>query len=733
MSGSRAFLVAVFVATAGGAAPAAADEPPAKEDPSAGTASAADEPGFETVVTASREEQPRLAAPRSVAVVTSERAAEIGAADVPGSLIEVPGVEVQRTNRGAGSPIIRGLIGPQNLILVDGVRFNNSTFRTGPNQYLATFPPWAVERIEVLRGPSSVLHGDGAMGGVIHLATADPRSLGAGPHARASTFFASADTSTGADLRVGAGLGDLALLGGVGFATFDDLRAGGGLVEPASGYHGGGGNLRFSWLPGPSGLEISGAWLGARTADAGRTDRLGAGEIRFYDNDDHLAWIEVAWKGSGVLRKIALAVSYHRMEERVDRYGCLVDAAGLALDQGACASRAPAALERWRVYEDAVDTLGGELISKLDLFDRRLRLTTGAALYQDFVASGLRDARAADGFAFEDAGRGNFSDDSRYRTLGAFLHGDLLLWRFADGVGELRAGAGGRWSHFAAFAPDVPGIGDVEYGHGGFVGEAGLRWITPERLTVWGSWAQGLRAPNLQESTVLGDTGSKFEVPNEDLRPERLDTLEIGTRLELDPLALEAAWYRSWIADAMDEEPATWQGRPEVDGAPVIRRVNAERGVLTGVEGGASLRFWRLILGGGLGWMRGTLEDDAGSHPARRIPPLTGLGSLRYDSPGRERFAELALRFAAAQRELHPSDEQDLRICEDGYHTGALREPCAGTPGWYSLDWRGGLRLFGAARLVLALSNLTDQRYKPHGSGFHAPGFDARLLLTVER
>ncbi|HUT79539.1 MAG TPA: TonB-dependent receptor, partial [Polyangia bacterium] len=617
--------------------------------------------------------------------------------------------------------------------LVDGVRFNNSTFRTGPNQYLASFPPWAVERVEVLRGPSSVLYGDGAMGGVIHLVTGDPRSLGPGPHARASTFFASADASAGSDLRIGAGLGDLALLGGAGFATFDDLRAGGGLVEPASGYFAGGGDIRFSWMPGSLGLEISGAWFGARTADAGRTDRLGAGEIRFYDNDDHLAWLAAAWKGTGVLRRIALTVSYHRMEERADRYGCLVDAAGLVLDQGACAFRTLTAIERWRVYKDTVDTLGGELISKLDLFDRRLRLTMGAALYQDFVGSGMQDARSGDGLVFEDAERGNFSDDSRYRTLGAFLHGDLLLWRFADRSGELRADGGGRFSHFSAFAPDVPGIGDVEYGHGGFVGEAGLRFVTPDLLAVWGSWAQGLRAPNLQETTVLGDTGSKFEVPSGELRPECSDTLEFGARFRLDPLSLEAVWYRSWIVDAIDEEPATWQGLAEVDGVPVVRRVNAERGVFTGVEGGAALRLWRLTLGGGLGWMRGTLEDTAGSHPARRIPPLSGSGSLRYDSPGRDRFAELAVRFAAAQHDLHPSDEQDLRICEDGYQTGVLQESCAGTPGWYNLDWRGGMRLFDSARLVLALSNLTDQRYRPHGSGFHAPGFDARLLFTVER
>ena len=75
------------------------------------------------------------------------------------------GVLVQRTQRGAAAPFIRGLTGQQVLILVDGIRLNNATFRQGPNQYFNTIDPGMVERIEVLRGPQSVLYGADAIGG----------------------------------------------------------------------------------------------------------------------------------------------------------------------------------------------------------------------------------------------------------------------------------------------------------------------------------------------------------------------------------------------------------------------------------------------------------------------------------------------------------------------------------------------------------------------------------------
>ena len=45
---------------------------------------------------------------------------------------------MQHTNYGGGAPIIRGLVGNQILVLVDGIRLNNAVYRLGPNQYLNT-------------------------------------------------------------------------------------------------------------------------------------------------------------------------------------------------------------------------------------------------------------------------------------------------------------------------------------------------------------------------------------------------------------------------------------------------------------------------------------------------------------------------------------------------------------------------------------------------------------------
>jgi hypothetical protein len=67
---------------------------------------------------------------------------------VPQAVEQLPGVWGQATNRGAGSPLLRGLIGPQNLIVIDGLRLNTAVFRTGPNQYLGTIDASAVDELK---------------------------------------------------------------------------------------------------------------------------------------------------------------------------------------------------------------------------------------------------------------------------------------------------------------------------------------------------------------------------------------------------------------------------------------------------------------------------------------------------------------------------------------------------------------------------------------------------------
>ncbi len=107
------------------------------------------------------------------------------------------GVLLQQTGNGQLSPFMRGLTGQQILILIDGIRVNNSVLRAGPNQYAATIDPGMIERIEVVRGAESALWGSDAIGGVINIVTRSPDPLRGDYHAGSFTqYYGTADSSS---------------------------------------------------------------------------------------------------------------------------------------------------------------------------------------------------------------------------------------------------------------------------------------------------------------------------------------------------------------------------------------------------------------------------------------------------------------------------------------------------------------------------------------------------------
>lgn len=125
-------------------------------------------------ITAQRQEDLSSDVSQSVTVVTQELLLQNAPRTTPEALMNQTGVWVQKTNHGGGSPIIRGLVGNQVLVLIDGIRLNNSTYRYGPNQYMNTIDPGLVDRIEAIRGSGSVLYGSDALGGVVQVISKKP-------------------------------------------------------------------------------------------------------------------------------------------------------------------------------------------------------------------------------------------------------------------------------------------------------------------------------------------------------------------------------------------------------------------------------------------------------------------------------------------------------------------------------------------------------------------------------
>ena len=121
------------------------------------------------IVTATRSEILRRAVPATVSTITGDELRARGIRFVADWLLEVPGTTVVPTGSygGVTSLFLRGGESDYTKILIDGVAAN----LPGGSIDLANLTTDNIERIEVLRGPASVLYGSDAMTGVIQILT----------------------------------------------------------------------------------------------------------------------------------------------------------------------------------------------------------------------------------------------------------------------------------------------------------------------------------------------------------------------------------------------------------------------------------------------------------------------------------------------------------------------------------------------------------------------------------
>lgn len=149
------------------ATPALADEAASDE---------ATNPNNDIVVLASGFEQPRDQTGQAITSVSRDRLDQLQSVSVGDALRTLPGVAVAKRGAFGGltSVFIRGGNSSQTLVLIDGVRVNdistpNAQFDFGP--LLAG----SVDRVEVLRGPNSIIWGNQAIGGVVNIETWKPK------------------------------------------------------------------------------------------------------------------------------------------------------------------------------------------------------------------------------------------------------------------------------------------------------------------------------------------------------------------------------------------------------------------------------------------------------------------------------------------------------------------------------------------------------------------------------
>ncbi|MEE9406905.1 MAG: TonB-dependent receptor [Polaribacter sp.] len=162
-----------------------------------------------------------------IAVLTTKDIQKVSPQTSADLLATIPGIKVQKSQSGGGSPVIRGMESNRVLLVIDGVRMNNAIYRKGHLQSSITVAPNMLDKTEVVFGPSSVIYGSDALGGVIHYYTKTPR-LSEEKMVKSQLFsrFSSINQESTTNVSAEVSFKNWASFTSIAYSNFGDLLAG---------------------------------------------------------------------------------------------------------------------------------------------------------------------------------------------------------------------------------------------------------------------------------------------------------------------------------------------------------------------------------------------------------------------------------------------------------------------------------------------------------------------------
>lgn len=681
--------------------------------PTASALAADEEPAVEletTVVVGSRVAEPLQQVVGSVSVVTREALEQHGVADIGDLAARIPGVTVS-SDAGRFGQLgfnVRGMDGNRVSIELDGVPLPDA-FAVGDfalaGRDLVDLA--VIERVEVLRGPASTLHGSKALGGIVRYATRAP----------------------------------------VDFLWDRDGQAAGftGGVSSRDRSHHGGGHLAFE----------RGAWSALLTVARRRgheTDAhappgaLRANPARFHrdsvlaklvhgDSDGNhwiFTWDRAAGRRRSEVRSLlgtppryetttALDGDDRWRRERLSAKAQWIaplswlDSAELLLYRQRATTRQLTHQERsadaatpWPTRRDRSFTLGQDSLG-LRLVTQARGHWLGLEHWQvagvDLARQDYRGLRRGSETNLDTGAAGNVIlgevfpvrdfPVSRGIEAALFWQDEIRLgerWAVVPGWRlerqRLRARPDAIW---LADNPDTPAV-DVASTRG--TPKLGLRFQPSARDTLHAQIVDGYRAPPFSDVNIgLYLPLFNYAVrPNPALRPERSRGVELGWRHHGPTLDASVAVYHNRFRDLIDSRANL--GVDPATGTLVFQSVNRDRARIRGVE--AELRWRPAALGGWQASLAGSAargEDTVRNQPLNSVQPARLQLGAGWDD-WRGRGAEVTL---TGVRAVTRSDDSETVLYRPG--------------GWARLDASLWWTWTGGARLQLTLGNLANRRY----------------------
>lgn len=615
------------------------------------------------------------------------------------TLDELPGVRDLSTGAEVGKPVIRGLSGDRVKVLENGLPLSYYSWsdEDGPSMDARM-----ADRVEVIRGPASVLYGPDALGGVVNVI---PKPL---PDAAGRSGFVH-----------------------------------GGLdAYGASMNHEFGGILHMEGASGSFGWRAIG--IGRKSeaihTPAGELENTGFNAV----NGELAGGVRGGW-GSLTVRYTRYGGDFKLLEATANPQGSLLDA-GQAAPMGEEEGGPERKLSDDRVQADAQIPLGPTLrLETRAQFQRHwtaeyapagetgatpppmpgteepefeLRLNTGTAevlLHHD-LAPGFGGTLGVSGTLQDNASSG----DLPIIPGGTKLTGGLFAFEhYRRGRLNVFAGARVDAQRQNVDTSQELGVTAQTLDYTALTGSLGAALDLGYGWSVSANLGRAWRSPNLFDLFANGPRigEARYEIGDPTLKTETSFNVDLGSRWHYDILTLDVHAYRTVVDDYIFLTPT---GQIQ-DSLPVYAHGQANAVLWGGELGGQLDPVSFLTLRGGFDYVRGRNRETGTDLPHLPAPRGTAEAEVHSDSLGwaRSAYFRVGGRFVAAKAHLAPYEEPT-----DGY---ALLDLAAGGA------WRLGGR---SVHVDVRVRNATNKAYRDFLSRYRdfalAPGRNVIVRAGVD-
>ncbi|MES2860341.1 MAG: TonB-dependent receptor [Pseudomonadota bacterium] len=612
--------------------------------------------------------------------VLDEQALAVAPVQTLGDLVAgIPGVRSSSFAPGASRPVIRGLSGPRVQVLTNGLGMIDAS-AVSPDHQVAVDPAEA-NRIEVVRGPSTLTFGGSAIGGVVNILDEriPTRAAEGGLDGHLSTQYSSVDEGYGVGARVAANAGPFVL-------TVDGFRRDSG------------------------DYDIPGSAISQRLADAEGISRDDAGTVVN-------SFAEIEQVGAGVSYVDDRGFVGVSVKNTQSNYGTVAEPeVTIELEQTRYDFRAQRELDT--SWFQSVNLSAGYADYEHTEFE-------GPAVGTIFQSSGYEGRaeliqRQRDGWQgvvgvqtldrdFDAIGEEAFVPQTQISESGVYTvqRLDLGGYGFEGGV---------RYDRRELSATPIGGTTEVDRSFDNWSASGSVFLKPSDGLFLGLSLSRSERGPSEVELFADGVhvATAAYELGDPTLDTEKVLTLEGTVHLDRGPFDADLHVYRAKYDGFIDQRPTGADFTFDGELFPIFAYVQTDA-TFTGFELEGDYALWEsgersLKLGGTADYVKA--DTDLG--PAARIPPYSVAATLKWTDARWD--AGLEVRHVGEQDET-----ADFELATDGYTL---------------VNLSGSIRPFADRNVTVFAEahNLTDEEAREHASFLKdvapLPGRNLRVGIT---